>query len=552
MKVLIIDNYDSFTYNLYQYIGELGGNPVVVRNDQITVDQIKAGNYSHIIISPGPGDPTDRSYFGICTDVIATLGKTIPILGVCLGHQGIISGFGGNIIRAPKPMHGKQSTIHHNSHGIFTSVENPLIGMRYHSLMGKRETLPSCLTIDATSSDGVIMAVSHRKFPIFGIQFHPESIGTQEGKKILKNFLNINIPHQPVGGLSGSLPRRQAGLPRVSPVFNYLFQKLKNKQDLTKKEAGNMLELLLSTDDVDDQKKDLLRLLSEKGETIDEIAGFIKGMRERMVTIDFNGSALDTCGTGGDGKGTFNISTISALVVAGCGIMVAKHGNRSATSKCGSADVLETLGVNCMMNRETAEKCLKDIGITFLFAPLYHSAMKILGPIRKSLGQPTIFNMLGPFLNPVGVKRQLIGVATIAKAETLIKVGSMLDYERLLIVSSEDGLDEISCSAPTHLFEYHNGKVKQSVIDPKKYGLHHSLSEIIGGNPQENAEIFKNVLLGKQSAYQDVVILNSAVALIASGLVSSIEEGIEKARESIVNGLAKKKLEELKKISNSV
>lgn len=193
MKTLIIDNYDSFTYNLYQLIGDLGGNPVVVRNDQLTLEQIKKENFFHIVISPGPGDPSDPAYFGICKDVILNLGKTIPILGVCLGHQGIIYAFGGKIIRAPLIKHGKTSVINHNQQGIFKNVKNPLVGMRYHSLIGEKVSLPDELKITATSADDkAIMGISHKKYPIFGVQFHPESMGTEEGKKILTNFLKTS------------------------------------------------------------------------------------------------------------------------------------------------------------------------------------------------------------------------------------------------------------------------------------------------------------------------------------------------------------------------
>ncbi len=194
MKTLIIDNYDSFTYNLYQYIGELGGNPIVVRNDQLEIKDIVKHNFTHIVISPGPGDPSDPAYFGVCKDVILTLGKTIPILGVCLGHQGIIYAFGGKIIRASLIKHGKTSVIKHYQKGIFTKVKNPLIGMRYHSLIGEKKSIPDCLEVTAISADDkAIMGISHKKFPIFGVQFHPESIGTQEGKKILSNFLSIEV-----------------------------------------------------------------------------------------------------------------------------------------------------------------------------------------------------------------------------------------------------------------------------------------------------------------------------------------------------------------------
>lgn len=191
MKTLIIDNYDSFTYNLYQLVGELGGIPTVVRNDAITLQEIKDTRFSHIVISPGPGNPSDPAYFGICKSVILTCGNNIPILGICLGHQGIISAFGGNVIRAKVIKHGKQSLIEHDGKEIFKGVNNPLTAMRYHSLVGEKETIPSDLEVTALSlDDRAVMGVRHKKYPVFGVQFHPESIGTEEGEKIIINFLN--------------------------------------------------------------------------------------------------------------------------------------------------------------------------------------------------------------------------------------------------------------------------------------------------------------------------------------------------------------------------
>ena len=193
MKTLIIDNYDSFTYNLYQYIGEMGGNPIVVRNDQLKISDIKKGEYSHIIISPGPGSPDDQSYFGICKEVILKYGKELPILGVCLGHQGIIYAYGGKVIKAKTIRHGKTSVIEHNEKDIFKNIKTPIEGMRYHSLVGEKKSFPECLMVTARSKDdGEIMGIKHKEYKTFGVQFHPESIGTQEGKMILKNFLQIN------------------------------------------------------------------------------------------------------------------------------------------------------------------------------------------------------------------------------------------------------------------------------------------------------------------------------------------------------------------------
>ncbi len=191
LKTLIIDNYDSFVYNLVQYIGEQGGNPVVYRNDKITLEEIEKISPTHIVISPGPGNPTDPHYFGVCSQVILKYGKKKPVLGVCLGHQGICAVFGGKVVKAPEIMHGKTSRISHTGKSVFKGIQNPLEGMRYHSLIGEKESLPECLAITAETEDGLIMGVQHKEYPIHGIQFHPESIGTKEGKKIIKNFLSF-------------------------------------------------------------------------------------------------------------------------------------------------------------------------------------------------------------------------------------------------------------------------------------------------------------------------------------------------------------------------
>ncbi len=191
MKVLVIDNYDSFVYNLVQYVGELGAEPTVFRNDKISVDQIKKQSPDRIIVSPGPGNPSDRRYFGICSDIIREVGLKIPLLGVCLGHQGIVHAFGGKIRCATRQMHGKTSLVKHDGRGIFRGVKNPIVGARYHSLVGTRESIPTCLEISAESlDDKEVMAVRHLNYPINGIQFHPESILTTDGKSILKNFLD--------------------------------------------------------------------------------------------------------------------------------------------------------------------------------------------------------------------------------------------------------------------------------------------------------------------------------------------------------------------------
>ncbi|MDB4945962.1 MAG: Para-aminobenzoate/anthranilate synthase glutamine amidotransferasecomponent [Labilithrix sp.] len=189
MKTVIIDNYDSFTYNLYQYLGELDERPTVFRNDAVTLEEVRRLNPERIVISPGPGNPEDPAYFGVCRQVILELGKTIPTLGVCLGHQGICSAFGGRIVRAPEVMHGKTSPISHDNSDLFTGLPEPFEAMRYHSLVAEPESLPACLKVTARSLDGIIMGVQHTEYPIYGVQFHPESIGTPGGRRLIENFI---------------------------------------------------------------------------------------------------------------------------------------------------------------------------------------------------------------------------------------------------------------------------------------------------------------------------------------------------------------------------
>jgi anthranilate synthase component 2 len=196
MKTLIIDNYDSFTYNLYQFLGELSAEPEVVRNDEVSLQQIRSRHPKNIVISPGPGSPDDPAYFGVCAAVICELGPTIPILGVCLGHQGIIHVFGGTVVQAPYPVHGKVWTVHHNATGVFRGLPSPIEAMRYHSLMGEQLRLPDTLIPNAWTEDGIIMGIRHRDYPIHGIQFHPESIGTPYGKDILRNFLQLSVQQE--------------------------------------------------------------------------------------------------------------------------------------------------------------------------------------------------------------------------------------------------------------------------------------------------------------------------------------------------------------------
>lgn len=322
---------------------------------------------------------------------------------------------------------------------------------------------------------------------------------------------------------------------------------LRAGMNLSREQAENLLGLLMKDGTTDSGIRDVLEALADKGESVDEIVGFAEGMRELMLPVKSNGRVVDIVGTGGDGSNSFNISTASAFVVAACGVKVAKHGNRAASSKCGSADVLEALSVNINLTSEKAEKVLEKVEMVFLFAPAFHPAMKKVGPVRKELKIRTIFNYLGPFLNPAKVKRMLLGVANLELAEKFLEIAKKLNFEHLIIVTSNDGLDEISIADKTIAFELKNGKVKKFIIDPQKLGLgKYSKSELVGGDPKENAKIIKDIFSGKETgAKRDTVILNSAYSLLVAGKVEKIEDGLAMAGEAIKSGKASEVLEDL-------
>lgn len=303
----------------------------------------------------------------------------------------------------------------------------------------------------------------------------------------------------------------------------------------------------------DIQKSALLIALRMKRETADEITGAAMAMRERVTPLEVDRDHLvDTCGTGGDGRGTFNISTLSAIVAAGAGANVAKHGNRAVSSSCGSADLLAELGVNIDLDGPRMSRVLQKIGISFLFAPKLHPAMSAVTSVRKELGVRTIFNVLGPLTNPAFAKRQVLGVYTDELVEVIANVLAALGADHALVVHSRDGLDEISICAATHVCEVRGSQVKSYEVEPEMFGLkRHRIEELAGGDAKTNARIAREVLDGRDGAARDVVCANAGAALYVSGMVGSLREGADRARDAIVTGKALRKLQELVAESNA-
>lgn len=326
---------------------------------------------------------------------------------------------------------------------------------------------------------------------------------------------------------------------------------LSKKKDLTYETAHTVMNEIMTGEASPVQMSAYLTALSLKGETIDEITASAFGMRSHCVRLLHDVDALEIVGTGGDHANTFNISTAAAIITAAADIPVAKHGNRSASSKCGAADVLEALGVNINISPEKSAVLLKNIGICFMFAQNYHIAMKFVAPIRRELGIRTVFNVIGPLTNPAGAQMELMGVYDRGLVEPLAQVMCNLGVKNAMVVHGEDGLDEISLSAPTFVCEVKNGWVRSYTITPEQFGFVRCAKEDLqGGDPPQNADILKSLLRGEKSAKKDAAVLNAAAAMFITGKYASIEAAVKVAEDVIESGKALQKLDDFIRYSN--
>ena len=343
--------------------------------------------------------------------------------------------------------------------------------------------------------------------------------------------------------------------------MKHFLRTIADGHDLTREEAREAMRLMMQGTAEPERIAGLLLGVRARGESLDELVGFTEAMREFAVTVDAGDpDAIDLCGTGGDDAGTFNISTAAALVAAGAGATVAKHGNRSVSSDCGSADVLEALGVKIDLGKAGVEYCLHEVGIAFLFAPYFHPAMRHVMGVRRTLGVRTFFNVLGPLCNPAGVKRQLVGAFSASVAQQMMRILAETGSRHVCAVHSRDGLDEVSLAAPTALFEFNTAKRDAGepatqngrVIQPEVHGFRPAaLDDLQGGDKDTNAQILTSILKGKEDGPpRDVVLLNAAYALHVSGRFEGLEECTQAAHESIASGAAFEKLERLAEASH--
>lgn len=533
--IAFIDNKDSFTFNIVQSLERVSGQEVkVFRSEEATVAEIEEAKPSHIIVGPGPGTPFEA---GISIEAIKYFAGKLPILGICLGHQAIGAAFGAKIVGAKYIRHGIVEEIKTDGKGIFRSIGAKGSFTRYHSLVVDEASLPPEFEVSARAKDGDIMGIRHKTFVIEGVQFHPESIASEKGDAIFKAFLNYR---------------------RENTTYSKLLNQLiDEKKPLSREQAESFIGELAEGGMDEKIAASVLTAMAARGlPTADEMAGAASAMLKKKTAFPLEKAGLaEIVGTGGDGKGSFNISSLSALVAASCGQAMAKHGNRAVSSKSGAADFFENLGINIMADPQKTAELVKKTGFGFLMAPVYHSAMRFAAPIRKALGIKTVFNVLGPLLNPANAEFEVLGVYSKALLKDYAHAAKALGAKRVMVVNSEDGYDEISPCAKTCVYQIdEKGNESQYVIDPASFGITGAdEKELYGGNGSDNAKLALEVLNGSgRRTIRYAVGLNAGAVLYLCGKVRTLKDGYAMALEAIDSGKTLAKLKEIQAVSNEL
>ena len=533
--ILMIDNYDSFVFNVEQYLKEMTDDEVItVRNDAITIDDIKKMNPDKIIFSPGPKHPKDSR---ICLEILNNIDElgNIPILGICLGHQAIGMNFGGEIRRLENPLHGKTSkiTVLSENSVLFKNLPKKFKVMRYHSLYV--DNIPEELEVTARSEDGIAMAVEHKSKNIFGIQFHPESFFTEYGKNMIRNFLNIEVSENLQNNKNFENSKKKGNFENMD---KYL-KKLQENIALTDTDFREICKI------IDDKSYDivqlgaLLVLISEKSLYPESLTAFVNNILEYSTTFEDETPMIDVCGTGGDGFKTINISTAVAFILGAMGVTVAKHGNRAISSKSGSSDVLDKLGVPLEKSLATQIEKLHKKNLAFFHAPFFHKLVGEVREVRSRLGIRTVFNILGPLLHPnTKLKYQLVGLYHEPVHRLYAETLQLLGREHALVVRGNDGLDEITICDDTKIIEVKGDQILEYTISPESFGFKRAFhSEIEGGTAEENAEILKRILKGEEkSAKFDIVVLNAMFGLYTADVVDHPAKAKDMVLEAIESG----------------
>jgi anthranilate phosphoribosyltransferase len=540
-KVLLIDNFDSFTYNLVDFFRQLGCSVQVYRN---TVDPalLDIVDFDLLVLSPGPSVPRNA---GNLMAIIARFYQTKPILGVCLGHQALIEFFGGTLANIA-PVHGKSVPIDHDGRGIFTGIEAQCKVARYHSWAA--DVVSPDLEVSARAADGTVMGIRHKRFPIEGIQFHPESVLSMQhsvGMRMLRNVIE--------GRLSAG-----------NCIYHALSKKLQQGSPITTEQLRHFFEVLEEGQLSDDQKQILLVSLSYQLRNADTLAQFIEALFQpetelatptahflaKRLPLQAPQGAVDICGTGGSGLPRINTSTLTSLLLAHCGLPIAKHGNRAAAGRFGSFNLLEALQVPIHFDAQKAQETLDETKLAFLFAPEVHPVFRHFAQVRSKIGVPTVFNVLGPLVNPVLPKRQFIGTAFAELMDIIFETGIKMGKTHLIVVRGWDGLDEISVSAPTRVLEYRAGRKMEYEITPADFGIDPiPFDKVRADHPKDSLSIAEKILQGlPDTEHYQLVAVNAAFIYTKFVEEIPLPEAYQKMKQLIFQGAAGQVLDMYKQV----
>jgi anthranilate synthase/phosphoribosyltransferase len=536
--ILLIDNFDSFTYNLVDFFRQLGCTVKVFRNTTDPAVLVQE-NFDLLVLSPGPSVPKNA---GNLLAIIAQFYQSKPILGVCLGHQALIEFFGGSLANIA-PVHGKSVPLIHDGRGIFSGLEPNCLVARYHSWAA--DALPAEMEVSASAQDGTVMGIRHKSLPIEGIQFHPESVLSMKnnaGMRMLQNVLD--------GRLSAG-----------NRIFHQFSRQLQQNISLKTQDFNAFLKAVEEGQLSEDQKQILLVSLSYQLRNPESLATFMEAMlqhsplSQQKIAAHFQGQpkigqAIDLCGTGGSGLPRINTSTLASLLLAHLGLPIVKHGNRAAAGRFGSFNLLEALGIPCQFNLEIATETLKETDLAFLFAPDIHPVFKHFAATRSKIGVPTVFNILGPLLNPFQPKRQLIGTAFPQLMEVIFETGIRMGKEHLIVVCSEDGLDEISLSSPTKVLEFYQGERSAYTLYPSDFDLEPiPFEQLSAANAESCIQIAQDMIDGvPNTPHHRLVAANAAFIYTKFMKKMPLPDALRLMEEQIHSGALNTILQEYKSI----
>lgn len=524
MTVLVLDNLDSFTYNLVDFFRQLDC-PVKVFRNTADPERIAQEDFDLLVLSPGPSVPRNA---GNLMRVIERFYREKPILGVCLGHQALIEFFGGTLANIA-PVHGKSVPVQHDSRGVFTGLAQDCRVARYHSWAG--DLIPPELEVSARAHDGTVMAVRHKRLPIEGIQFHPESVLSMKDQVGMQMLRNV------VAGRLASGNR----------IYHDLNQKLQTGTSLDTNTLRTFLQAVEEGQLSEDQKQILLVSLSHHLRRPEALHTFIKVLMElSQVPNPHSPIPVDICGTGGSGLPRINTSTLASLLLGHCGLKIAKHGNKAAAGRFGSFNLLESLGVPIRFDPERAARTLEETNLAFVFAPDVHPVFRHFASVRARIGVPTVFNVLGPLVNPYLPERQFIGTAFADLMEVIFETAIRMGKRHVIVVRGHEGLDEISASGPTRVLEYRDGQRLDYDISPADFGLAPLPFNVLSAaSPDECLGIARAMIEGRPAgAHHELVAINAA--FIYSRFVEDIPLPVayEKMRGLIFEGAMREVLEQ--------